>query len=52
MKFPIGGKVRKPLGTNRCNYGTDSIVWMKEEKLNINYRVQIAKLLFKVVFQR
>ena len=31
VKFPIGGKVRKPLGMNRCNYGTDSIVWMEED---------------------
>jgi hypothetical protein len=31
VKFPIGGKVRKPFGTNRCNYGTDSIVWMEED---------------------
>jgi len=39
VEFPIGGKVRKltdikkliSYGTNRCNYGTDSIVWMEED---------------------
>ena len=31
MKFPTGGKVREPKGMIRCNSGTDSKVWMKEE---------------------
>ena len=30
-KFLTGGKVRKPQGRLRCNYVTDSKVWMKEE---------------------
>ncbi len=33
MKFPIGGKVRARNCMNRCNSGTDSIVWMKEDVL-------------------
>ena len=31
MKFPTGGKVREPKGMIRCNSGTDSKVWMKED---------------------
>ena len=30
MQFPTGGKVRERK-LNRCDSGTDSIVWMKEE---------------------
>ena len=30
MKFPTGGKVRERK-LNRCDSGTDSIVWMEEE---------------------
>ncbi len=36
-EFPIGGNplvVRKPLRLIRCDSGTDSIVWMKGEKMN------------------
>ena len=29
--FPTGGKVREPNGMNRCDSGTDSIVWMEED---------------------
>ena len=31
VKFPTGGKVREPKGTNRCDSGTDSTVWMEED---------------------
>ncbi len=34
VKFPIGGKVRERLRMQIwCDSKTDSIVWMKEEKL-------------------
>jgi len=34
VRFPTGGKVREPMiiqGMNRCDSGTDSRVWMREE---------------------
>ena len=35
MQFPTGGIVRDlRLQLNRCNSGTDSIVWMREENEN------------------
>ena len=30
--FPTGGKVREPNGMNRCDSGTDSTVWMEEDR--------------------
>ena len=34
LQFLTGGIVREsPMGLNRCNSDTDSIVWMKEDKL-------------------
>ncbi len=32
MTFPTGGIVREPIGMNRCDSGTDSIVWMEEDR--------------------
>ncbi len=31
MRFPTGGIVREQLCMNRCDSGTDSKVWMREE---------------------
>ena len=36
MRFPTGGKARGPRGMIRCDSGADSIVWMREEEVQIN----------------
>ena len=41
VKFPTGGKVRKPKGMTRCNSGTDSKVWMREDADMLFCRLKI-----------
>ena len=49
MKFPTGGKVREPKGMNRCDSGTDSIVWMVED-VRFDLLRRLKDIFFRVIF--
>ena len=47
--FPTGGKVREPKGMNRCDSGTDSIVWMVED-VRFDLLRRLKDIFFRVIF--
>ena len=48
VKFPTGGKVRERK-LNRCDSGTDSIVWMVED-VRFDLLRRLKDIFFRVIF--